>query len=394
MAEKRFSLIARATSSHGIQAPSAATTDITPEQVGGSAKGYRVTKRTYRGGLSEGVDAIEVDNGKLAFEIVPTRGMGIRWARQDKFEFKWDSPVPGPVHPQFVPVAESSGLGWLDGFDELLARCGLESNGAPEFDDQGRVKYPLHGRIANKPAESVEAVINDQTGEIQLLGRVAEVRFHFFKLWLQTTIATKPDESVIRIRDEITNASDSPTTFQMLYHVNYGHPLLDAGSRVIAPVKTVVPRNANAAKGIQSWDSYSAPEPGVEEQVYFFALNAAVDGKTQALLRNAHGTHGASLVFNVQQLPCFSLWKNTTGLKDGYVTGLEPGTNFPNPRSYETQQGRVVSLQPGGKAALEIELHFHTTKEQVQSAERAIAAIQGDKQPQVFDTPQEGWCAP
>lgn len=393
MAEKRFSLIARSDASDASDAPAAAI-EITPEQVGGGAKGYHIRKRSHRGGLAEGVEAVEVDNGRLAFEVIPTRGMGIRWARRENFEFKWDSPVPGPVHPQFVPIAEPSGLGWLDGFDELFVRCGLESNGAPEFDDQGRVKYPLHGRIANKPAESVEAVVNDQTGEIQLIGRVSEVRFHFFKLWLQTTIATRTGESAIRIRDEITNASESPTTFQMLYHVNFGHPLLDAGSRVIAPAKTIVPRNAHAASSIKVWDSYQAPEPGSEEQVYFFALNAATDGRTQTLLRNAHGTHGASLVFNVQQLPCFSLWKNTTGLKDGYVTGLEPGTNYPNPRSYETKQGRVVTLQPGSTAVLEIELHCHTTKEEVQAAERAIAAIQGDKQPQVFDAPQEGWCAP
>ena len=38
-------------------------------------------------------------------------------------------------------MGEPSGLGWLDGFDELLVRCGLESNGAPEFDADGRVVY-------------------------------------------------------------------------------------------------------------------------------------------------------------------------------------------------------------------------------------------------------------
>ena len=50
-------------------------------------------------------------------------------------ELGWKSPVHGPVHPNFVPLNEPSGLGWLDGFDELFVRCGLESNGAPDFDD-------------------------------------------------------------------------------------------------------------------------------------------------------------------------------------------------------------------------------------------------------------------
>ena len=62
----------------------------------------------------------------------------------------------GPVHPKFVPLAEPSGVGWLDGFDELLCRCGLVSNGAPEFDERGQLRYGLHGRIANLPARKVE----------------------------------------------------------------------------------------------------------------------------------------------------------------------------------------------------------------------------------------------
>ena len=31
----------------------------------------------------------------------------------------------GPVNPAFVNLSGLGGLGWLDGFDELLARCGL-----------------------------------------------------------------------------------------------------------------------------------------------------------------------------------------------------------------------------------------------------------------------------
>ena len=41
-------------------------------------------------------------------------------------------------------------------------------------------------------------------------------------------------------------------------------------------------------------------------------------------------------------MPWFTQWKNTTSVADGYVTGIEPGTNFPNPRTYEGEQGRVI----------------------------------------------------
>src|SRR5262245_52017809 len=87
-----------------------------PADVGGPAKDYSVEKRRLRGGLSEGVDEIRVRQGEFTVSFLPTRGMGIwkAWYRDE--EIGWKSPVRGPVHPQFVHIAEPSGLGWLDGF--------------------------------------------------------------------------------------------------------------------------------------------------------------------------------------------------------------------------------------------------------------------------------------
>src|SRR5262245_1769614 len=107
-----------------------------------------VLKRTYSGGLSDGVVAVEINNGKLQLDVLPTRGMGI-WrvlplGDKELPTIGWKSPVRGPVHPAFVELGEPSGLGWLDGFDEFFVRCGLESNGAPDFDAKtGRLTHPL-----------------------------------------------------------------------------------------------------------------------------------------------------------------------------------------------------------------------------------------------------------
>lgn len=353
-----------------------------------------VTREVAHGGLSEGVDVLTVANGDLRVRILPVRGMSIWDMTYGERRLGWKSPVRGPVHPSFVDLGEPSGLGWLDGFDELLVRCGLESNGAPEFAENGVLRYPLHGRIANKPAHQISVTIDSETQEITVVGSVQETRFHFLKLHMTTTIKTRVGEKGVRIRDEIKNTSATPAEMQMLYHVNFGDPLLDAGSKVIAPVKTIVPRNARAAEGIGNWSSYEAPQSGFEEQVYFFELLAEHDGATQAMLKNAHGTEGALLKFNKKQLPCFTVWKNTTSLADGYVTGIEPGTNFPNPRSYEGQQGRVVKLGPGGSFVFEFGLAYLSHAAEVDAAEAAIARLQGDTEPHVFDQPQEGWCAP
>jgi galactose mutarotase-like enzyme len=358
----------------------------------------RVATRVWSGGLSDGVFSVEISNGKLSFDVLPTRGMGIWRASlsgdKEVPTIGWKSPVRGPVHPAFVDLGEPSGLGWLDGFDELLARCGLESNGAPEFDETtGRLKYPLHGRIANKPAHKVELHIDTDRQEIKLVGIVEETRFHFLKLRMTSTITTKLGSSALHIHDEVENFSASPTTMQTLYHVNFGLPLLDAGSRVVAPVKTLVPRNAHAASGIKAWDSYAAPEPGYEEMVYFFDLHAGEGGRTRTLLKNAHATRGVSLVFDTKQLPCFTVWKNTTGESDGYVTGLEPGTNFPNPRSFETAKKRLVELAGGQKQSFDLTLEIHGSAQEVTAAEAAVARIQAGREPKIHPQPLPEWCA-
>lgn len=366
---------------------------ITPQELGVDGS-WRIEKRTLHGGLSEGVDEIRVNNGRLSFSILPTRGMGLWKAWLGDLEIGWKSPVRGPVHPQFVPVAEPSGLGWLDGFDELMVRCGLESNGAPEFDKEtGRLKHPLHGRIANRPAIHVSVTVDTATQEISVRGIVEETRFHFLKLRMVTQYTTRFGENSVTIHDEIENFSSGPAEMQMLYHTNFGLPLLDGGSRVVCPAKTVVPRNERAASAIRTWDSFAAPQAGFEEMVYFLELYAADDGWTRTLLKNAHGTQGASLVFNKRQLPCFSLWKDTAGEHDGYVTGLEPGTNFPNPRSYEGEQGRVVKIDGGKRAAFLLTLEVHPTAKDVADAEAAVNKVRAGREPQIWDKPQPGWCA-
>jgi hypothetical protein len=285
---------------------------------------------------------------------------------------------------------EPGGLGWLDGFDEFLVRCGLESNGAPDFGEQG-LAFPLHGRIATRPAYRLE--VQADGAELRLIGEVEEIRFHFLKLRMTTTYRLRPDSRTLQIEDRIQNLSASPAATQMLYHVNFGAPLLDAGAQVVAAAETVVPRNPHAAAAVHNWSSYAAAEPGFEEQVYFLKLKSGADQRTETLLRNAHGTLGASLHFDVRQLPCFTVWKNTTAVEDGYVTGLEPGTNFPNPRSFEAEQGRVRSIAPQADTRYQLDIQCHADARAVSQAEQRIARLQGDQPPQLADRPLSDWCA-
>lgn len=366
---------------------------LLPKDFGAAEGEWAIHYSRLQGGLSDGVETVDISNGKLNFVVLPTRGMSLWKANLPGWSIGWKSPVRGPVHPAFVDVGEPSGLGWLDGFDELLVRCGLESNGAPEHDEKtGRLKYPLHGRIANKPAQSVSVSFDAEREEISVSGVVEESRFHFLKLRMTSTYTTRLGSTTIAIRDEIENLSASPAEMQLLYHVNFGVPLLDAGASVVGPFKTVVPRTDHAAQDIQSWNSYRAAEPGFAEQVYFADLWPDAHDCARTLLKNAHGTQGVSLYYNTRQLPCFSLWKNTTSEADGCVTGLEPGTNYPNPRSHEGQQGRVVKLAGGGKTSFELVMEILPTAEDVAAIEKDIVRVAAGRKPTLHDRPLKGWC--
>jgi hypothetical protein len=366
---------------------------LAPGDVPGSPEGWRATKRTLRGGLQDGVDVVEVDNGRLRFALLPTRGMGLWRCWMDGQTLGWRSPVRGPVHPKFVPLAEPGGLGWLSGFDELLVRCGLESNGAPEFDEPGRLKYPLHGRIANLPAHRVTVSFDAETQELAVTGVVEESRFHFQKLRLTATYRTRLGEASLTVRDEVENYSAEPGAMQLLYHINIGQPLHGPGGQFVAPIIEGAPRDAEAAAEVERWNAYGPEQPGQAERVFFLKLRGDAQGDTLALLKNPAGDAGVCLRFNTRQLPCFALWKNTPAAADGYVTGMEPATNFPNPRSFEGAQGRVVKRAPGGKHVGELRLDWLTAADELAAAEREIAQLQRGGEPRMHARPQPGWCA-
>ncbi len=318
------------------------------------ASAWSITKTRLRGGLSDGVDVVTLENGALS--------------------------VARPVNPQFVNLQERGGLGWLAGFSELLCRCGLAFNGPPGIDrvvdGDGNVsesELTLHGRIANLPAHRVTAEVDDNgDGTLSVTGVVEEAMMFGSALRLTSTVSTKAGSNSLTITDRVFNPSAQPMELELLYHTNIGRPFLDEGSRIVAAIAEVAPRDAHSAKAADSFDVYPGPLAGRPEEAFFFDLQADDNGSTTVLLRNPTGDFGLQLRFAKRQLPCFTLWKNPQADEDGFVTGLEPGTNFPNLKTFEREQGRVISLSPGESYTTQIELSVFDTAETVAAAESAV----------------------
>ncbi|MBP1768594.1 MAG: hypothetical protein H6P98_2709 [Candidatus Aminicenantes bacterium] len=358
---------------------------------------WSVKKFRLHGGKQEGVDVIAVDNGKLALTVIPTRGLGILEVKMGEIRLGWDSPVKEVVNPAFINLQGRGGLGWLEGFNEWLVRCGLESNGAAGVDefvtntgDRGTMALTLHGRIANTPAQEVEfSVDSEPPHRLRLRGRVDERCVFGPKLELQTELSTEPGSPALRVTDTVTNRGDLTQEFEMLYHINFGRPLLEAGAELLAPISQVRPFNGRAASGIADYSRFGAPQKGFVEQVYGMQLIGAADGRTAVMLRNRGKDKAVLLEYSRAEMPCFTLWKNTGSVNEGYVAGLEPGTNFPHHRGFERAFGRVPQLAPGGSWKGSLVVTVLDSMSAVQEAAGKIASLQNGHTIMVHEEPEK-----
>ena len=336
---------------------------------------WSVTQRTLRGGKQEGVKLLTLDNGKLQISIIPDRGMGIFDVTSKGIRLGWDSPVKEIVHPSHINLESRGGLGWLEGFNEWMVRCGLEFAGHPgtdEFIDNtgnpSTLNLTLHGKIQNIPASEYEIIIDPEPPHrIRIRGTVYEKFFYGPKLKLVTEISTVPGSDSFQISDKLTNEGAFAQEFQLIYHGNYGSSILEEGAQIYTPAKSVTPMNSQAAKGIENWKSYQGPTPGFIEEVYLLEPLSNSEGNAIALLANADLTLGTSVQWNLSELPYLTVWKNTAAQEDGYVTGIEPATGYPFNRRIERKYGRVPMIQPGETRSFTLNFEIHHDQDSVQS---------------------------
>lgn len=360
---------------------------LTSEQLGVKvAQPFSVTLRTLHGGRQEGVSIIDIDNGLMKLSVVPTRGMNVLQASVGDVRLGWDSPVKEVVNPAFIELNGRGGLGWLEGFNELVTRCGYEWVGHPGMDN-GEL-LTLHGRAANIPASRVTLHIDEQPPyAIRLRGELKEQAFKKVDFSVATELVTEPGSTSFTLNDRLTNNGDYAKEYQALYHSNFSTPFLEQGAKFAAPVKQVSPFNDKAKADLSDWQTYRGPTRDYDETVYNVVPYADAQGETLAVLHNKAGSLGVSLGFNTQQLPVFSLWKNTDTQSQGYVTGLEPGTSFSYNRRYQRPLNLVPTLGAKEQRQFVIRYSLLADKVAVDKALSRVSQIQDGRRTEVRPTP-------
>lgn len=360
---------------------------ITSQQLNIKSTPFTIEQKILHGGKQEGSKILTItDPNGLTITLSPTRGMDLLRVNGFGVKLGWDSPVKEVINPAYINLESRNGAGWLEGFNEMIVRCGFEWTGHPSQAD-GQL-YTLHGKAGNTPASEVEVEISDHAPyEIRIRGLLKESTFKKADIQTLTELRYIPGSSAFIIHDVLTNHADYPHDYQIIYHSNFSKPILEKDAYFIAPIQNISPFNEYAKKGISNWSTYLGPTKEFDEMVFNIVPYANTKGDTLAAVINKEENKGVSIAFNVNQLPFLTLWKNTDTEKQGYVTGIEPGTNYAYPVSIERAQKRIKQIQPGQNIAFDLTYTLLHNKEQIDQTKKAIQAIQENHKIIVNDSP-------
>lgn len=318
-----------------------------------------------------GIETAVIDNGAgrgtriawintgtgLRYKVVIDRAMDIADTFYNQHSIAWLSQA-GITSPQ--PFSDR-GLNWLRTFGGgLLTTCGLSHVGAPESDSAG--ERGLHGMISNIPAE-IESVIQPDplSGkmEMSITGIVRETQIFGPSLELRRTISATLGKASIRIHDEVVNRANTEAPHMLLYHFNFGWPLVDEGADILWK-GSWQPRVEGAAKIFTPGNDFrKCPAPladhsGTGEEVAFIDPTPAADGRCICGIYNAKLGIAVAVHFNKKQLPWLTNWQHWG--KGEYVTGLEPGTNPVIGQAVARQQKQLILLAPGERRSYDLEI--------------------------------------
>ncbi|MDP4285101.1 MAG: aldose 1-epimerase family protein [Bacteroidota bacterium] len=319
-------------------------------------------------GLGKGSRIAWVNTGTgLRYKVVIDRAMDIADAFYNQHSLAWLSEL-GISSPQ--PFSDK-GLGWLKTFGGgLLVTCGLTHVGGPESDESG--ERGLHGSISNIPAE-IESIIQPDplAGEMEMsiTGKVRQTQIFGPSLELKRTISGTLGKSSIRIHDEVTNHGNTSVPHMILYHCNFGWPLVDEGSDIIWNGKWESPNAGNEEKIFRESNNFhKCPAPmkshnGSGEEVAFIDIKQDSNSLCFCGLHNASLGIAMVMKFKKSQLPWLTNWQHWGNGE--YVTGLEPGTNPPIGQAKARQQGTLIQLAPGEKRMYDLEIEILNNKEEI-----------------------------
>lgn len=307
-------------------------------------------------GKADGMPVIDVKTGSgFNFSVLPGRCMDIAWADYKGNAISFISKT-GVVNGENYEHD-------YDGFHRsffagLLTTCGLRNIGNECNDGE---PLGLHGRISNTPASNV--CVNNYWENDEFImsvsGKIRESKLYCENLLLTRKITAIMGEKKLTIEDKVENCGFRKEPLTLLYHFNFGYPLLDESAEIFLPNKHVIPRDETAKKALDKYNKIEKPQEGFPETVFFHELKRNQEGATYAALYNKNLGEkglGVAIKFSGNELPFLTQWKNMG--KGDYVVALEPGNCYPIGRERIRERGELAFLEPGEIKEYNLELNI------------------------------------
>jgi hypothetical protein len=344
----------------------------------GQVAGVRLL--TLGDGAERGVRVLEFRTGSgFSFDVLIDRAFDIGRCDYAGRALAWQSPT-GFAGPWY---AEHEGFGFLRTFGGgLLTTCGIDHTLFQVEDTAEQYFYPprktesygLHGRISNRPARLLgygeqwdgDACTLWAEGEVIQASALGET------LILRRRIESHVGGVALRIQDTITNAGPYRTPHMLLYHANFGFPVVDAGSEILVPARQFSPCGDYPVEGFTHLDE---PRVDYTERVYEYEPLAESTGEVPVAIVNRRLGLGVYQVFNRHQLPHPFIWRMLGEMN--YVVALEPSTNRVAGRLDARQRGELILLEADESRAYELELGALPDGAAIEQFASRVAAARG-----------------
>ena len=349
----------------------------------GHAAGVRLM--TLGDGIERGIRMLEFRTGSgLRFTVLIDRAMDIADCEFNGMGIGWHSPA-GFRHPGLHDYEGESGLAWLRSFSGLMVTCGLDHilfmYDAPAdnyvYGPRQSVSHSIHGRVGTIPAK-LTGYGERWEGDRCVLwaeGVVTQGTVFGEHLELHRRIEVDAGSNDIRLSDRVVNRGFYKTPHMFCYHINAGHPVLEEGSRYLAPIKDVVwaaHADSYRAQNV-GYHTFPGPQHDFHEQVWQHELGADSAGEVPVALVNDRLGIGLMVVTRKDQFPCQYEWQNFQAGQ--YALGIEPSTNHVLGQGAARERGELIWLQHNDERLYDTTFSVLPDARAIAEAEKRISAI-------------------
>ena len=190
---------------------------------------------------------------------------------------------------------------------------------------------------------------------LEVEGETRQARLFGENLRLERRIATRLGALGLVLEDRVTNEGFRPALLAVLYHCNFGFPVVSPESELLVADRSVRPRDPAAEAGLAEHRRFGPPQAGFAEQVFFHDPAVDPQGLATAAIVNRALAFGAFVRWRAAELPVLAHWKMTG--EGEYVCGLEPSTHAMTPtRREQRETGSMRSLAPGESVSFRLEI--------------------------------------